>query len=355
VRSRPHRSPPTTTGRARTLYTPPKKGQKTAALHVVGRADLPDCAKRVFSALVWHANQTDGRCDPSHELLLHGAGLKSPTSVSKGLAALMRAGFIIEVRKARPHYSAAYQINWPLLSELQRRWEEGYAAVMAERRRARDTRVKTRRATLRTFKPSDILTGQRKARSLTSPHERGGNTAMSVAGNLGPNSPTSVGVNSLEPCENNSVRRDEPSPLRRGSPRLADPMCFENQKQGLQRQPLSDASQKTPGLLRAIEGASRRAPSAEQADPLSTVEEDLRLQAPELYGKVVEWVPNAVIESALAAEREKSHSGAPLILGAYRASLAHQIGARTPPFGDVAIEQIARSDALRQLSRVRAL
>lgn len=278
-------------GPVRTLYTPPKKGQKTAALHVVGRADLPDCAKRVFSALVWHANQTDGRCDPSHELLLHGSELKSPTSVSKGLAALRRANFILEVRKARPHHSAGYQINWPLLSELQRRWEEKYAAVMVDRRRTRDSSLKTGKAPLRTFKPSDTVPGRRNARRLVYPHDLGGNDAMSVVGIVLPNSTTGVGVNSLEPCENNSVGREKASPERRASSLHTDPY-HPNRKRVLQMERMPD--------------------------PLLTVEEDLRVQAPNLYGEVVEWVPDALIQSALAAERERPHSGALLILGAYQ-------------------------------------
>jgi hypothetical protein len=159
-----------TTGRVRTLYTPPTKGQKTAALYVVALAKLPDCAKRVFPVLVWHVNSRDGRCDPSQELLQHGAKLKSPNSVSKALRALEASKFIITIRQPRPHHSAAYQINWPLLTELQKRWEESYQEVMTERRCAREAKVTTRKPILTTFRPTDILPGPTRP----SPHERGG-------------------------------------------------------------------------------------------------------------------------------------------------------------------------------------
>jgi hypothetical protein len=113
-------------------------------------------------------------------------------------------------------------------------------------------------------------------------------------------------------------------------------MPLEDQDQGLQRETyLSDASQKNAALLRATEEASRWL-SAEEADSASTSDHDLRLNAPpELYELVVEWVPDAVVESASAAEREKPHSGAPHILEAYKGYLT---GTKTTLRGDVAVE-----------------
>ena len=151
------------TTKVRTLYAAPKKGQRTAALHVVIRSHLPECAKRVFSVMVWHANQTDGRCDPSHDLLTRGTG-SSLTSVKKGIKALLKAGFITKLRKARPHHSAAYQIQWNLLIEMQQRWEAQYGDAMLTRRRARDATIKTYQAGMRTFRSSDVILGQNKGR-----------------------------------------------------------------------------------------------------------------------------------------------------------------------------------------------
>jgi hypothetical protein len=140
--------------KVQTLYAPPKSGQRIAALYVVIRSNLPECAKRVFSVLVWHANHNIGRCDPSHSLLAKGANI-TKRSVITGVEALLKEGFITILRKPKLHRPTAYQIQWELLSEIQRRWEKTYGEVMAARRKAHGGKA----AELRTYRSSDVILG----------------------------------------------------------------------------------------------------------------------------------------------------------------------------------------------------
>jgi hypothetical protein len=193
----------------KTVYTPPGKAQRTMALYVVGRSCLPDCAKRVFQLMVWHTNGKTGQCDPSQDLLLKGTGLKSINSVSKGIAALKKAGFVQVIRSFRPNHSAAYQINWELMAEMQRRWEAQYKIEMLQRRRDREADVVAFK--MRALRSSDILlVGKGAPRRVLgptrpTPHERGGPPPKSVGDGGRSSSPMSVGVNSLEPIESNSL------------------------------------------------------------------------------------------------------------------------------------------------------
>jgi hypothetical protein len=195
----------------KTVYTPPGKAQRTMALYVVGRSCLPDCAKRVFQLMVWHTNGKTGQCDPSQDLLLKGTGLKSINSVSKGIAALKKAGFVQVIRSFRPNHSAAYQINWELMAEMQRRWEAQYKIEMLQRRRDREADVVAFK--MRALRSSDILlVGKGAPRRVLgptrpTPHERGGPPPKSVGDGGRSSSPMSVGVNSLEPIESNSSAR----------------------------------------------------------------------------------------------------------------------------------------------------
>lgn len=218
----------------KTVYTPPGKAQRTMALYVVGRSCLPDCAKRVFQLMVWHTNGKTGQCDPSQDLLLKGTGLKSINSVSKGIAALKKAGFIQGIRAYRPNHSAAHQVNWELMAEMQRRWEVQYKIDMQARRQAREADVVAFK--MRSLRSSDILlvgkgkprrqpdaivTPNPSRRSLdptATPHERGGPPPISEGDESCPSSPMSVGVNSLELIETNSLNI---SPERVETPSLA--------------------------------------------------------------------------------------------------------------------------------------
>jgi hypothetical protein len=88
--------------------------------------------------------------------LLFGSGLKSINSVAKAINSLKKAGFIVVIRKARPHHSAAYQIQWELMAEMQRRWEAEYLIEMARRRRRRAVEVVAFKGR-GILKPTDVL------------------------------------------------------------------------------------------------------------------------------------------------------------------------------------------------------
>jgi DNA-binding transcriptional regulator YhcF (GntR family) len=156
--------------RHRTKYTPPTKGQKTAALHVAAKSNLSRSAIRVFSVLVWTANAKTGQLDPSQELLAAEAKVHVNT-VAKALKELKRAGFIVQTRKPRPHHSEAYQVQWTLLEEAQTRWETEALAAMEKHKRLRADKIAEYRTKLRAAKPTDTLPKMMKC----SPVNRRGN------------------------------------------------------------------------------------------------------------------------------------------------------------------------------------
>jgi DNA-binding transcriptional regulator YhcF (GntR family) len=203
--------------RHQTKYTPPTKGQKTAALHVAARSNLSRSAIRLFSVLVWMTNTKTGQLDPSQELLADETKMHVNT-VARALKELKRASFIVQVRKPRPHHSEGFQIQWSLLAEAQRRWEIEAATAMAKHRRLRADKI----AAYRTPKPTDTLPANMKC----SPTKRLGYPQPNDWGKGCPNPQPNGWVNSNELFESNSrngsARSDEPSPPKRGSSSLAE-------------------------------------------------------------------------------------------------------------------------------------
>ena len=223
--------------KTKTLYTPPKKGQKQAALYAVLMSDMPDCAKRVFAVLVWHTNCKTGQCDPAQPLIQSATGFHSMRSVTKGLRVLKRAGLITEVRKSRPHHSAAYQIQWGFAAKLHAQWERKHNQAMEARRRARQAEIKAFKSD-RVYTPSEFIPEVKPPPDY--PHERAGITRTDVQGTELPNPRTSVGVNPFQPREKNARGEASPSPRSSGasaSPENpATPERAERPKEGKQEE-----------------------------------------------------------------------------------------------------------------------
>jgi hypothetical protein len=92
-----------------TEYVAPDPGGKMAALFVVGLMRISSSAKAVATALIWHANSKNGRCDPGIGRLGHETNL-CRTAVIKALKQLRREGILVRTR--RKNASNAYQLNW---------------------------------------------------------------------------------------------------------------------------------------------------------------------------------------------------------------------------------------------------
>jgi hypothetical protein len=137
-------------------------------------------------------------------------------TVAGALKELKRAGFIVQVRKPRPHHSEAFQVQWAQLAEAQARWELEALSAMEAHKRLRADKAAEYRAKIKVPKRTDILPRMMRC----SPVKRRGYPQSNDSLKERPNPQSNDGVNSyLNSYECNSLngnaRSGEPSPLKR--------------------------------------------------------------------------------------------------------------------------------------------
>lgn len=101
--------------------TPPQKGQKMRALFaLLWLPNLAPSERTIGAWLVWHANGSNGRCDPGQSRLRNETGL-SRRAIIYALNGLAEKGII--AKHLRGTRSTSYRINWTGLDDVVARFE----------------------------------------------------------------------------------------------------------------------------------------------------------------------------------------------------------------------------------------
>jgi DNA-binding transcriptional regulator YhcF (GntR family) len=256
----------------RSIYIAPTPAQRVAANHVAARSNLPKPAIKVFDVMVWMANGETGQLNPSQQLLADLTKVHVNT-VPKAINELCRAGFLKILRQGRPHQSAAYQIQWAVLDEAQKRWElEAFAAMERHKKLRLDKLKAYTAARVKTaMKRTDIIPSAMKC----SPAIRRGLPQPNGVDNACTHPQPYDWVNSLELYEQNSLNSES---LREGEPRPETGSPSLEEKEGIQEEvgerleEFSHASESVAGALKAImkEGWAHRGETDGATDPRVT-------------------------------------------------------------------------------------
>jgi len=264
--------------RAHPQYVPPRKGDKTIAYSALLLLDLPDCAKRVGGALVKHVNDRTGRLNPSEPRLMETTRL-SKSGVQKGPRVLFERGIAKRLSEGKGTWSACYQINWNVLRDEMRAWEEKHMRAYGRKPPRNDIEADSRR---HGGLPDDT---QRLER-------------------VRPNTFQTLSKNSYERRPKRSLANPFPT------------VTLENSKRALQEEapaipPAFGVRMSISGGVHNTKAASREAEAKAEA----TLDEDLRCA--DHYEAVLEWLPTDLHQAAISAEQSVAHSGAKMVLKAY--------------------------------------
>jgi hypothetical protein len=231
------------------------------------------------------------------------------------LKALCAAGFITELRKSHPHRSAAYQVQWNILEEAQRRWElEAFAAMKARRRLRDDNKAEHQKRFRQRLNATDILPAAMRCSRTKRPPLPGQNDPLKGCASPGQNDP----LNSIELFELNSSKVDHPRNELGGCP--PSPLPCKSRASGGHSNPTTSSLVESQKSIQ--EGASGEGTESQQAPSLeaNAAEENLNadLSRDAAYVAILGWLLPELHAAAVASEMRQRGTGAALVLKAYR-------------------------------------
>jgi hypothetical protein len=272
-----------------TVYWAPPGGEKWWAVAAVFYSGLCKSEMIALHWLIDHANPKTGRCDPSQSCGVWETQL-SRRALERALSGLRGTPFL--KRSQRGHASNAYFINWAALRRVFDAWVTRKKTWRGERDRIHGI--------------PPVKSGGSDANPTSTDNSRPAQNGGSDPVKSGGSPPSKVaGKPSNELSQLNPLPKGDGSGKSPNASVLSENPSFKREEEGLQREPLADASQRNLRLLLPIGGGR---PAAKQ----KTLEQEA-LARLSLSPFDYDHLSEEAYEAALAAEIAAPGSGREIV------------------------------------------